>query len=54
MPGWVGIDAEAWLGAGQARGTQREYPGLGLGDVADLEVQAGPGADSGSGERGGW
>ena len=41
MPGWVGVDAEAWLGATQARGTQRQHPGLGLGDVADLEVQVG-------------
>src|ERR1022692_2622121 len=39
VPGWVSVDTEAWLGARQARGTQCQYPGLGLGDVADLKVQ---------------
>jgi hypothetical protein len=39
VPSWVGVDAEARPGAGQACGTQRQHRGLSLGDVAELEVR---------------
>ena len=54
MPGWVGVDAEAWLGARKARGTQRQHPGLGSVMSLTWRSRWTCAGNAGSGRRGGW
>src|SRR5215469_14826284 len=39
MTGWIGVDPEPWLGAGQPGRPEREHLSLGGVDVADADVQ---------------